>query len=256
MILTVDIGNTSISLGVFKNDKLYYNCKLASDKQKSADEYAAAIFEIFRMNGIESSDIEGAALLCVVPALQRTVINALSHFGIKPVVVGSGIKTGVNLRVDSPGLLGADIVAEAVGALCVKKAPLVVIDLGTATTLTVINEKNELCGCAIAPGVKLCADSLSSSCALLSDVFLQKPEKLLGTNSSDSINSGVVWGSAFMLDGFINRIRKEYNFEKDLSVIASGGLCELIVPLCESEIQSEPDLTLKGLYRIYKINKK
>lgn len=255
MILTVDIGNTSISFGVFENESLIYKFKLSSDKNKSADEYASSVRDFLNARNIEPEKIKGAALLSVVPSLRITIIMVLRSFGITPVVLGSGVKTGINLRVESPSDMGADIVADAVGALSVCEAPVIIVDLGTANTFTVINEKNELCGCAISPGIRLSADALSSSCALLSDVFLESPKTLLGKNTSDSINSGIVWGSALMLDGFINKIKKEYKTEKEFTVISSGGLSELIIPLCETEIRNEPDLTLKGLYRIYKINK-
>lgn len=256
MILAVDIGNTSISFGIFKNDCLAYKFKLSSDKSKSADEYASSVREFFRNAGYDIADIEGAVLLSVVPSLQLAIVKALSSFGITPVILGAGVKTGLNLRVEAPSQLGTDIVAEAVGALSEENAPLAVIDFGTATAITVIDEKNELSALAIAAGLKLSADALSSSCALLNEVFLNKPQSLLGKNTCDSINSGLVWGSAFMIDGFINRIREEYGFGDRLSVVATGGLSELIVPLCENKIKEEPDLTLKGLYRIYRLNKK
>lgn len=263
MVLAVDIGNTSICLGIFDNStpdinhgkpKLHFKSKLASDRQKSADEYAVLLAGIFAMNHIETEDIDGAMLLSVVPTITHSMVEALAHFKIEPLIVGSGIKTGLNIRIDSPNLLGADIVADTIAALQIKPAPIIVVDLGTATTLTLVNEKNELCGCIITPGVRLSTDAMSEKCALLPEVSLARPEKLLGTNTADSVTSGAVFGNALMLDGFIDRIRREYDFGDSLSVIATGGLSELIIPLCENDIIREPDLTLYGLFRLYQIN--
>ena len=252
MILTVDVGNTSINLGLFDRGELRQRAKLASDPSKTADEYAVLIAGVFAMKNISFDSIDGAMLLSVVPQLTHVVTDALGEFGIKPMIVGAGIKTGLNIRVENPSHLGSDIVADTVGALRLAKPPLAVIDLGTATTLTAINPRGELCGCIIAPGVKLSLDALSESCAMLPDVPLSKPDKLLGTNTADSMNSGSVLGSAMMLDGFIRSIKREFGSE--LTVIATGGLSELIIPLCESEIRREPDLTLRGLYRLYEMN--
>ena len=255
MILAVDIGNTSICLGAYEDGQgLRFRAKLTADRRKSADEYSVLIAGIFAMNNADASAVTGAMLLSVVPTLTHTLRSALSKFGIEPLLVGSGIKTGLNIRVDSPGMLGADIVADTVAALRKKEPPLIVIDLGTATTITAINDKNELCGCIIAPGVRASLDAMSEKCAQLSEVSLSKPEKLLGTNTNDSVNSGAVWGTALMLDGFINRIRSEYALGDRLSIIATGGLSELIIPYCENQILLEPDLTLNGLYRLYQIN--
>lgn len=255
MILAVDIGNTSICLGLFEKNKLVCKAKLASDRIKTADEYAVLIAGIFSMKKIGFSEVEGAMLLSVVPPLTHTIVSALGEFGVKPLIVGSGIRTGLNIRVETPNLLGADIVADTVGAMMLVKPPFVVIDLGTATTITAVNSRGELFGCAIAPGVKLSLDALSSRCAQLSDVQLSKPEKLLGANTADSMNSGSIYGSAMMLDGFIDSIRSEYSLES-LSVVATGGLSELITPLCKNQIRQEPELTLRGLCRLWEINSK
>lgn len=255
MILAVDIGNTSVNLGLFENHRLVCKAKLASDRTKTADEYAVLIAGIFSMKKIVFSSVEGAILLSVVPALTHTIVSALDELGVKPLIVGSGIKTGLNIRVETPNLLGADIVADMVGALRLEKPPLVVIDLGTATTITAVNERGELFGCAIAPGVKLSIDALSNRCAQLSDVPLTKPGKLLGANTADAMNAGSIYGSAMMLDGFIDSIRREYSLE-DLSAVATGGLAELIIPLCKNPIRHEPELTLCGLCRLWEINSK
>lgn len=256
MLIAVDIGNTSISVGVFDGDRLVFKSKLSAAIHRSADEYSVLLLGILKKNNIDISSIDASILLSVVPSLTHTVSQTLCDFGVKPIVVGAGIKTGLNIRTDMPGVLGADIVAETVAASQICKAPLIVIDLGTATTLTVINEKNELCGCIIAPGVKISFDALAETCALLTDISLSKPKVLLGKNTADSINSGVVLGNAMMLDGFINKIRNEYGFGEAMNVIATGGLAQLIVPLCENEVRYEPNLTLDGLNYLYKINAK
>ncbi len=256
MILAVDIGNTSISVGVGNGAELCYSAKLAAERGRSADEYAVLMNGVFRMHGLDPASLDGAILLSVVPQLTHTILSALSLFGIRPTVVGAGIRTGLNIRVETPGLLGADIVAGTVAALRLAEPPLAVVDLGTATTLTVINENRELCGCVIAPGVKLSADALSASCALLPEISLTKPVSLLGRNTADSMNSGAVLGAALMIDGFLDRIREEYGFGDRLNVLASGGLAGLIVPLCRNRILCAPDLTLSGLFRLYELNRR
>lgn len=256
MILAVDIGNSSISIGIFKDGKLIFSGKLKSSLDKSEDEYAALICEILKMNGIRISEVTGAIMLSVVPGLIHPITAALKKIAVEPLTVGAGLKTGLDIRTQIPGRLGADLVASAVGALVKKKSPLIIVDLGAATTVSVINERNEMCGCIIAPGVKLSADALSEKCALIPDVPLCKPSKLLGTNTAESVNSGCICGSALMIDGFINKIRGEYGFGDNLSIIATGGLASLVVPFCENKIEIAPELTLYGLYRIYNLNKK
>ncbi len=254
MILAVDIGNTSVNLGLFTGEKLNCRVKLASDHMKTADEYAAVISSVFSMKKIDASEISGAILLSVVPGLTHTLTLALGGFGISPLVVGAGIRTGLNIRVENPSALGADIVADTVGAMHIAEPPFAVVDFGTATTITAVDPEGILRGCVIAPGVRLSLDALSKSCAMLPDVPLSRPVKLLGANTPDAMNSGSVYGSALMLDGFIRLIRAEYG--EKLTVIATGGLSELIVPLCESRIIREPDLTLRGLLRLYEMNTK
>lgn len=256
MILAVDIGNTSIALGVFENEKIVFKSKITAVKTKSSDEYAVLISDIFKINSISAKDITGAVLLSVVPGLSFVICDALEKLSITALVLGAGVKTGLDIRTQSPESVGSDIVAEAVGALCRFEAPLAVIDLGTATTISVIGEKRELCGCVIAPGVKLSGDALSSACALLPDVSLSKNPKFLGTNTAESINSGLVWGTALMLDGFVDKIKADTGFEKNLTVVATGGLCDLVVPLCTNKIEIEDDLTLIGLLKIYQLNNK
>ncbi|MCM1544065.1 MAG: type III pantothenate kinase [Ruminococcus sp.] len=256
MILAVDIGNTSVSLGVFDGERLVFKSKLSADRLKTSDEYAILLSDVFEKNKVDSSAFDGAILLSVVPSLTHTVSSALKAFGVTPMIVGAGIKTGLNIRTEIPSSVGADIVAATVASMQVEKAPMIVLDFGTATTLTAINAKGELCGCIIAPGVKTAFDAMTKSCSLLTDVPLLTPKTLLGKNTADSMNSGVVWGNALMIDGFIKKIRSEYEIDESAAVIATGGLAQLIVPLCETKIRCEPNLTLNGLYHLYKINQK
>lgn len=254
MTLCVDIGNTSICLGVFEQGSLRFKARLASDCKKSADEYAVLLAGIFSMKGIDPSEISDAAMLSVVPALTHTLTRALAAFGTEPLVIGSGIKTGLNLRIESPELLGADIVADTVAALRLAKPPLIVLDLGTATTISVVNSAGELTGCVIAPGVKLSLEALSEKCALLPEVPLSAPTRTVGKNTAEAINSGAVLGTTLMLDGYIERIKRENQLET-LTVIATGGLAELILPLSENEMRYEPYLTLKGLLFLSELNR-
>ena len=255
MILAIDIGNSSIMLGVFDGARLTSKGKLSTARGRSADEYAALMMCIFEKNKVDTARFDGAILLSVVPSLTHVISDALASFKIKPIIVGAGIKTGLNIRTETPGTLGTDIVAGTVAAMRISKPPLIVADLGTATTLTAINQKEELCGCIIAPGAKISLDAMTEACSQLNDIALSQPKALLGKNTAESINSGVVMGNAIMLDGFIRKIKAEYGFDESTTVIATGGLSALIVPLCESKIQCEPDLTLHGLNYLYLLNK-
>lgn len=204
-----------------RTSHLAFKAKISSDRYKSADEYAVLLGGIFAMKRLPTSDIEGAIMLSVVPALTHTLTAALKLYGIEPLIVGSGIKTGLNIRVDTPNLLGADIVADTVGALRIAEPPLVVIDLGTATTI--IRDQPErralrLHNRARRPAFARRAVRKMRAAA---EVSLRAPEKLLGTNTPDCVNSGSVYGTALMLDGFIGRIRREFSIGDELSIIAT-----------------------------------
>lgn len=255
MLLAVDIGNSSIDLGVFAQDgSLVMKSKISTDRAKSADEYAVLLQGIFLLKGVDMKNITGSILSSVVPPITIAVASAInSLFGIKALEVGPGIKTGLNIKIDSQTELGADIVANAVSALGTEAGPMLIIDFGTATTLTVIDDKNTLIGVIIAPGVRVSLDALSMQASELPDVSIARPRRLIGKNSRESMNSGVLNGHALMIDGFFGKISAELKTD-NLKVIATGGLADTILPLCETSIQYVPDLTLEGLKLLYHKN--
>ncbi len=256
MLLALDIGNSSIDIGVFSKDgSLKLRSKISADRAKSADEYAVLLKGIFELNSLSLESIDGSIVASVVPPLTLAVASAIDRlFGIKSLEVGPGIKTGLNIKIDSQTELGADIVANAVSALPKGESPLLIIDFGTATTLTVIDKNSALAGVIIAPGVRVSLDALSMQASELPDVSITMPKRLIGKNSRESMNSGVLNGHALMIDGFCAKIQKELQTD-DLRVIATGGLADIILPLCEIPIQYEPDLTLEGLKILYHKNK-
>ncbi len=256
MLLALDIGNSSIDIGVFSKDgSLKLRSKISADRAKSTDEYAVLLKGIFELNSLSLESIDGSIVASVVPPLTLAVASAIDRlFGIKSLEVGPGIKTGLNIKIDSQTELGADIVANAVSALSKGESLLLIIDFGTATTLTVIDKNSALAGVIIAPGVRVSLDALSMQASELPDVSIAMPKRLIGKNSRESMNSGVLNGHALMIDGFCAKIQKELQ-TGDLRVIATGGLADIILPLCETPIQYEPDLTLEGLKILYHKNK-
>jgi type III pantothenate kinase len=256
MLFACNIENTEILLGVFDGDRMVFNSQIAADCAKSADEYAVLISSIFSMYQVTLVSIDAAIIASVVRPLNTVLsqsVEKLMH--VKPLLVGPGVKTGLNIKTDIPSQVGADIVANAVAAIALAKGPLVLLDLGMATTLTGINAGGELCGVLICPGVRSSLDALSAHAAELPSIALDNPKHLLGKNTLDSMVSGIIYGHASMIDGLLDRIAAEWNTEK-LTVIATGGITELIVSYCRSRhrILYEPNLALLGLKKIYHLN--
>ncbi|MDE6767852.1 MAG: type III pantothenate kinase, partial [Eubacterium sp.] len=223
MIIAVDIGNTNIVLGFLENDKMVHECRLSTAVNDSADEYAIkfkSIFEIFKIN---VDNIEGSVLSSVVPPLNRTISKALMLItGKMPVVVGPGVKTGLNIKINNPAELGADMVVGAVASIAKYPCPQIIFDLGTATTASVIDKNGCFLGGTILCGVKTSLSALSSSTAQLPQIEIVAPENAIGTNTIDSMRSGIVFGTAAMIDGLIKRYESEL-CEK-ATVIVTGGL--------------------------------
>lgn len=257
MLLAADIGNTSIDFGIFDElGNLKMKSKISSVRSKTADEYAATLNGIFSVNGILPEEITGSILSSVVPSLTLAVESAVKKLtGIAPLEVGPGIRTGLNIKIDVQTQLGADIVANSVAAIAAYRYPVVIVDVGTATTLTVINGDGVLEGVIIAPGLRVALDALAESAAELTDVSLTPPKRFVGKNTRDSIVSGALYGHAFMIDGFVDRIRLMPGLA-DAAVIITGGLAETVLPLCSVKAEYEPDLTLNGLWLLYRKNKK
>ncbi len=253
MVLTIDIGNTNIVIGVFEEDKLLFLSRMASDKNKLSDEYCILLSHILALYQVNNTDIKGAIIASVVPKLTNVLHKAVvKATKITPLIVGAGIKTGLNIRVENPSSLGSDIVADAVAANFLYPCPTIIFDMGTATVVSVVEEGGILNGSIIIPGVRISLDALSSSASQLPEVSLEEPKDILGMNTVDSMKSGIIYGSASMIDGMIERLEKRIGCA--CNVVATGGLSPLIIPHCNKKIIHNENLLLIGLNLIYKKN--
>lgn len=253
MLLAADIGNTNIVLGGIRDDRIVFQVRIATNRRKTSDEYAIEILKVLRFQNIDPGDIADCILSSVVPPVMNAVRSGLRKItGRDPLVVGPGVKTGLNIRMDNPASVGSDRIVIAVGALGNRKPPLILLDFGTATTLEVIDPKGTYIGGCIIPGVRTALDGLISKTAQLPNIRLETPKKMIASNTEDSIRSGLMYGTAAMVDGMIDRAEAELG--ADATVIATGGLAPLIIPLCRRQIFIEDDLLLKGLNLIYKKN--
>ena len=251
MILAIDVGNTNIVLGLIEDGKISSVApRIASDVHKTDYEYAVAIENVLDFVGVDATEAEGAILSSVVGPLTSTLQSAIKMVtGKSALVVGAGIKTGINICIDDPGQVGADLVVGAVGALSVTEAPVIVVDMGTATTVTVVDTGSRFLGGAILPGLQLSMEALSSGTSLLPRVSLDAPKKVISTNTVECMQSGAIFGSASMIDGMIERIEEEYG--KPCTVVATGRYAASVTKLCRRTIHTDPDLILKGLMEVY-----
>lgn len=254
MILTIDIGNSTIVMGGFVNDELRFVSRLSTDSTKTEDEYAVRILEALTLYGIRREDIHGSVISSVVPPLNAVIKKAVEFiFKKAPVFVGPGIKTGIGIQCDVPSSVGADLIAASVAAHCIYGSPALIIDMGTATKMTVINQKGAFIGTSIIPGVLMGLNALADGTAQLPKISLEVPSGVIGKNTADCMRSGVLYGGASMIDGMIDRINRE--FGQELKVYATGGLAGLIIPLCSHSITIDEHLVLKGLNILYHKNK-
>lgn len=253
MILAIDIGNTNVTLGVYKDDNFILTARLATETGRTSDQYAIDIKDVLSLHGEDYTNIEGCIISSVVPAVGDAVVCAINDLcGIKPMVLGPGLKTGLNIKIDNPAQLGADLVAGAVGALAKYPTPCIVIDMGTATTISLLGEKGEMLGGAIAAGVRLTLKALFENTAQLPSVNIEAPASVIGTNTVDCMKSGLVFGAASMIDGLVGRIEEEKG--KIKTVVATGGLSKEIIRHCKYDIIYDKNLLLDGLLTIYKKN--
>lgn len=257
MVFTVDAGNTNIVLGAYDNDeKLVFNARIATEASKTEDQYAVTFYQLITLNGLDRSGFDGAIISTVVPPLVTPLKNAVRKLlGVEPLVVGPGIKTGLNIRLDNPAILGADLVCGAVGALLKYKPPLIIFDFGTATTISGIDSTGAFLGGSIIPGINVSLKALSSSAAQLQDINTDSGSiGVIGTNTIDSMRSGSILGSASMMDGMISRYKEVLG--EDATVVATGGLASSVTPYCKMKgIILDNDLLLDGLLAIYRRNK-
>ncbi len=255
MILTIDVGNTNIVMGCVENGEVKSVCRLATNLNDLSSDYAMKMRQSFEFDGIDYKDFSGAILSSVVPQLNRAIRTAVKKVtGLDCMVVGAGLKTGVNVKIDDPGTLAGDLITGAVGALSLYKPPLVIVDMGTATTIVAIDSEGAYLGGAIIPGIKLSYSALSSGTSLLPNIAIEAPKKCIGTNTVDSMKSGAVYGTAALVDGMIDRMETELG--EPVTVVATGGLAGTIVPYCRRKIEYEPALLLKGLAILYEKNVK
>lgn len=253
MLLAADIGNTNITLGVFEQDALRFTARLATDARLTGDQYAVAVRDVLNLNGVNHTQIEDAVICSVVPAVGAAVSSAISKLcNIVPLIIGPGVKTGLNIKIDNPAQLGADLAAGAVAALNEYTMPCVIIDMGTATTVSVLDKNGCFLGGSIAAGVRLTLKALTENTAQLPQINISAPPSVIGTNTADCMRSGLVYGTAAMLDGLLDRIEQELGTQ--VTVVATGGLSREIISFCERHIIYNENLLLDGLRYIYEKN--
>ena len=255
MLLAIDIGNTNLVIGCIHDDKILFKARIATDRTRTSDQYGVEIKSMLEAYGVKRSDIEDCIISSVVPPVFNSVrTGVIKIIGKQPMVVGPGLKTGLNIHVDVPSQVGSDRIVIAVAALAEYKAPLLLMDLGTATTIESVEPDNVYMGGVIIPGVRVSLDALTSRAAQLPGISLDQPKQVIGKNTVDCMRSGMMYGTAAMIDGLVERMEEELGHR--CTLIATGGLAQFIAPLCKREIILDKDLLLKGLNIIYKKNKK
>ena len=255
MILAIDIGNTNIVVGCIDKNEIYFTERLSTVRTKTELEYAVDLKTILDIYHIKKTEIEGCIISSVVPQITNIAKLAVEKILKKKVMVlGPGIKTGLNILMDNPGQLGADLVADAVAASNNYPAPLIVIDMGTATTVSVLNDKKQYIGGMILPGVGLSLDALTARASQLGGIGIEAPKHLIGKNTNECMKSGIIYSSAASLDGIVERIEEELGTKA--TVVATGGLAKKIIPYCKKKITLDEELLLKGLLIIYEKNNK
>lgn len=254
MILAIDMGNTNIVIGCIDDEKIYFEERLSTEKTKTALEYAMGFKTVLELYGISVEEIEGAIISSVVPSLTKVLADAvIKIIGKAPFIVGPGLKTGLNIHMDNPRQVGSDLIVDAVAGIAEYGAPLIVIDMGTATTMSVVDKNKNYIGGVIMPGLRLSVEALASGAAQLYNVGLEAPKQVIGKNTSDCMKSGIVMGNAACIDGMIDRFEEELGYP--VKVVATGGMAKVVIPLCRHEIVVDDSLLLKGLNVIYQKNK-
>ena len=255
MLLAIDIGNTNIKFGIFRDEELIRTLTVSCNKNKTADEYAVELYSLIRVMGIHRADFDGCIISSVVPTVTARIDSAIRDLlHVEPLIVGPGVKTGLNIRIEDPSTLGADLVVACVAANAQFPAPCIVISMGTATVLCVIDRNRAMLGGPIAPGVMVSLNALTGNAALLVSVALDPPKSVIGNNTDRSIRSGVVWGAVCMIDGMIDKIEQELG--EKCTVVATGGMAKTIIPHCTHQITVKDDLIMQGLRLIYAKNQK
>ena len=253
MVLAVDIGNTNVVVGCFDKGEIRFVERLSTNKYSTALEYAVLIKTVLELNEIPVRDFEGGIISSVVPSVTNRVKEAMEKItGKQVLVVGPGVKTGLKIKLDNPSQLGSDRVADAVAATNLYPCPLIIIDMGTATTVSVVDGEKNFIGGMIMPGLMVSMEALSSKPSQLPQISLDAPKKAIGRNTADCIRSGLVYGTAAAIDGLIGNIERELG--EKCTVISTGGLAKIVTSLCKRDIIEDDKLLLKGLMIIYEKN--
>ncbi len=255
MILAVDVGNSNIVIGCMEGQKIIFEARIRTDATKTSDEYCVDLKNILDIYNVKREAVEGAILASVVPQVLNSIKTAIKKLtGKNCLVVGPGLKTGLNIKIENPSQTGADLVVGAVAALREHKPPMIVIDMGTATTMMVLDETGAFIGGSISPGVKISMDALTDRTALLPGLQLDQPKRAIGRNTIDCMRSGIMLANACMIDGMMQRMEEELGYKT--TVIATGGIAKFVLPMCRETIIYDKDLLLKGLAVLYAENAK
>ena len=255
MILAIDVGNSNVVIGAIHENQVQFVSRMATEGCRTEDQYAIYFREILSLYQMQGTDFSGGIISSVVPPVTNVIAKAVTRIiGKEPLIVGPGIKTGLNISIDNPSQLGSDIVVDNVAARHLYSGAVIVIDMGTATTMSVTDEKGNIRGGAIAPGVGISLNALSQNAAQLQGINLENPKKVIGTNTVDSMKSGMVYGWASMLDGMIERFLDELG--TPATVVATGGHARHIIPHCKRDIVYNENLLLTGLNLVYQMNAK
>ena len=250
MVLAIDIGNTHILLGCFEDRKVLFTELLTTNKTSTDLEYAALIKSALEFNGAGFDSIDGAIISSVVPQVTGTIKSAVERFSsVSPLVVGPGVKTGLKIKIDNPAQLGSDLVVSAVAGIKEYGVPQINIYMGTATAFSLIDSEKNFCGTSIGAGMGIEAEALSSKTSQLPNIAFETPKKVIGTNTVDSMKSGLIYQNAALIDGMIDRIEEEYGSKCVLT--ATGRYASLVAPLCRHKIVVDKDMLLKGLIEVY-----
>lgn len=254
MILVIDVGNSNTVIGCFEGDTLRFTARISSAQTQTEDEYALKLQGLFTMHEVLTEQIEGSIIASVVPVITPVLKLAVERLtGQKVLTVGSGLKTGLNIRIDNPGQLGSDLVVDAVAACACYDKPILIFDMGTATTLSVVDGKGGYIGGMIMPGIRLAMDALSMSTSQLPRVDLTPPGHLIGTNTVECMQSGAIYGNAAMIDGIIDRMEEQLG--EHATVVATGGMLGTVIPYCRHSITRDDTLMLRGLKILYEKNR-
>lgn len=253
MVLAADIGNSNIVIGCFEHDRILLIERLATNKNSTALEYAVLIKTVLDLGGLSQRSFEGGIVCSVVPSVTNMVNSAIEKLiGKPPIVVGPGLKTGLKIRLDHAAQLGSDRVADAVAAVHHYPSPLIIIDMGTATTISVVDRDKNFIGGMIMPGLRISAEALARRASQLPQISLDPPRRAIGRNTVDCMKSGIVFGCASTIDGAIARIEEDLGYP--CSVISTGGHARIVTPYCKHNIILDDELLLKGLILLYHKN--